>query len=74
MVENPGKSLLKIFLRAWIRMNGWVDGMKERRQRTFKLKKEAISESWQFLNKIEKPYFKVLAQTLITKNVKDQAV
>ena len=55
-------------------MNGWVDGMKERRQRTFKLKKEAISESWQFLNKIEKPYFEVLAQALITKNVKDQAV
>ena len=55
-------------------MSGWVDGMKEIRQRTFKLKKEAISESWQFLNKIEKPYFKVLAQALIIKNGKEQAV
>ena len=55
-------------------MNGRVDGMKEIRQRTFKLKKDAISESWQFLSKIEKPYFKVLAQPLIIKNGKDQAV
>ena len=55
-------------------MNGRVDGMTEIRQRTFKLKKDAISGSWQFINNIKKPYFEVLAQALITKNVKDQAV
>ncbi len=47
--------------------------MPERKPRSgtvlsFELKKKAISISWKYLNKIEKPYFGVFVQALFTKN------